>query len=156
MHPHNVKLINGKPSGQHELYRTWKGMRERCSNPNHKDWKHYGDKGISVDVEWDDFERFVLDMGERPYKHTLDRIDGDKNYSKDNCRWATASQQALNQKKRVRGFTKGAYKNSKTGVVGVYIMHNGTFRAVKFVNGKNKHVGCFKTLEQAIEAKLKY
>lgn len=153
MYANNAKIINGKPSGAHPLYRTWKGMRERCNNPNHKDWKYYGGKNICVDSRWNVFENFAIDMGVRPLNHTLDRINSNLNYSKENCRWATHTQQALNQKKRITGFLKGPYKKSKTGAVGVYILTNGKFRAVKFVDGKNLHLGCFKTLDEAIQSR---
>lgn len=75
-------------------YRTWKEMRQRCRNPNGDKWRWYGGRGITVCVEWDDFERFLSDMGDRPEGMTLDRIDPDGNYCKANCRWATSKQQA--------------------------------------------------------------
>lgn len=148
----NTKLVDGRPSHKHPLYRTWKGMRERCNNPNHKDYNLYGGKGISFCERWQEFANFAEDMSPRPKGKTLDRIDGDKDYSPDNCRWATYKEQALNQKKRRTGFKKGAYKSSKTGFSGIYIMPNNRYRAVVFVEGKNKHVGCFNSLEEALAA----
>lgn len=148
----NTKLIDGVASSRHPLYRTWKGMRERCNNPNHKDYAIYGGKGVSVCSRWDNFEFFVSDMGCRPSGKTLDRIDPNKNYCPENCRWATHKEQALNQKKRKTGFKKGAYSCSKTGHSGIYPMSNGKFRAVIFANGKNKHIGCFESIACALKA----
>lgn len=75
-------------------HRSWKEMRQRCLNPKSDKWQWYGGRGISVCAEWDDFEQFLIDMGERPIGMTLDRIDSDGNYKKDNCRWANPKQQA--------------------------------------------------------------
>lgn len=75
-------------------YRSWKEMRQRCKNPNSDKWKWYGGRGISVCPEWDDYTKFLADMGERPVGTSIDRIDPDGNYCKENCRWATAKQQA--------------------------------------------------------------
>jgi len=79
-------------------YRSWKDCRARCNNTNDTDFKHYGGRGITVCDEWDDYEAFLRDMGERPDGLTLDRIDVDGNYSADNCRWADAATQANNKR----------------------------------------------------------
>lgn len=89
-----TNLQHGHSKIKSRTYRTWKEMRQRCRNPNSDKWKWYGGRGIEVCAEWDDFERFLSDMGERPEGMTLDRIDPDGNYCKGNCRWATAKQQA--------------------------------------------------------------
>lgn len=81
-------------SNKTKTYRTWKEMRQRCTNPNSGKWKWYGGKGISVCPAWNDYEVFLSDMGERPEGKTLDRIDPAGNYEPNNCRWATAKQQA--------------------------------------------------------------
>lgn len=85
---------------------TWKAMRRRCSDPDHRDFKHYGGRGIRVCDEWNDpqngFVRFLADMGERPEGRTLDRKEVNGNYEKSNCRWATATEQAFNKRRWTR------------------------------------------------------
>ena len=83
----------------HPLYQTWLGMKQRCSNPNHKDYNNYGGRGISVCERWkNDFGAFLHDLGERPgSNYTLDRIDVDGNYEPGNVRWATHKTQATNK-----------------------------------------------------------
>jgi len=88
---------NGKTHGMSrdsKTYRSWKEMRQRCSNPNTTQWKWYGGRGITVCKRWEKFENFIADMGERPDGKTLDRIDSDGNYEPSNCKWSTPKEQA--------------------------------------------------------------
>lgn len=82
-------------------YKIWKTIKQRCSNKNCTDYPEYGGRGIFICHEWEnDFSKFLQDMGKRPStKHSIDRLDNNKGYSKDNCRWATAKEQRLNQRR---------------------------------------------------------
>ena len=80
-------------------YKSWRAMKTRCTNPNQPSNARYAQVGY--DPDWEVFENFVRDMGERPHGMTLDRIDNFKGYSKENCRWATIAQQNRNTKQNV-------------------------------------------------------
>ena len=92
------------PSGEPTLaYRTWHSMKQRCNNPKDQAYTYYGGRGIKVCDRWNDsFINFLEDMGERPPKTSIDRIDNDKGYYPENCRWATKKQQYGNRSKTYR------------------------------------------------------
>ncbi len=78
-------------------FKIWAGMIKRCENPNDTTFKHYGGRGIRVCDRWrHSFVNFYEDMGKRPPKFSIDRIDVNGNYEPGNCRWASQLQQAHN------------------------------------------------------------
>ena len=129
-------------------YRAWKAMRNRCNNPNYHAYHRYGGRGINVCNRWSNFENFLNDMGKAPYKnYQLDRINNDKGYSPDNCRWVTPKENSNNRKK---------YKNS-TGYTGVfYRKEKRRYEVNVCINRKHRHIGVFYNLEDAVNARKKF
>jgi hypothetical protein len=73
-------------------------MKDRCSNPNNHSFNDYGGRGITFIERWNVFENFLEDMGDAPKGMTLDRRLNNLGYSKDNCRWATSTEQNRNKR----------------------------------------------------------
>jgi len=114
-------------------YNTWHGMMNRCSNPKATGYKNYGGRGITVCEKWLDFRGFLKDMGEKPSGLTLDRIDNDKGYYKENCRWETWKNQHTNKRARpFKGYYFCKFNNDWTVLI------------------KGKYYGRFKIKEKAI------
>jgi len=77
-------------------YKCWAGMKDRCNNSNRPCFSRYGGRGITYDTRWEVFENFLEDMGESPGKGwSIDRIDNDGNYCKENCQWLTRSDNSI-------------------------------------------------------------
>lgn len=126
-------------------YITWHSMMQRCYNPNNNAYKDYGGRGIFVSEKWHNFETFLADMGLKPKGLTIDRINNDREYSKDNCSWTTYVEQVRNRRLN---------KTNKTGVAGVRWRKDiKKYHASIWLNYKIYNLGHFKTLEKAIAAR---
>lgn len=113
-------------------YRAWEGMKQRCNAVLHPRYGDWGGRGIKYPPEWETFAGFVRDMGECPAGLTLDRENNDKDYSKENCRWATYSQQNLNRR---------TPKNNVTGVKGVaWSTKSQIFQVIIKQRGRSKNL----------------
>lgn len=94
--------------GDHKLLTVWMDIRRRCNNPERFDYYLYGGRGIKICERWNkSFSNFLKDMGECPPGLTIERINTNKGYYKDNCKWATRAEQNRNSRKSKRWYIKG-------------------------------------------------
>lgn len=130
-------------------YTIWEGMISRCTKEANPSYVRYAGRGISIAEEWRDFIGFWKDM-EQGYSDdlTLDRINPNGNYCKENCRWATQTTQAYN---------KRAIEGTSTGITGVYPYANKQFPYYAEISFENKKyaLGKFSTIDAAIESRKK-
>lgn len=125
-------------------YQCWADMKTRCDNQKHKWFPEYGGRGITYQDSWKSFENFWKDM-EEGYSDslTLDRIENDLGYTKDNCRWAPATQQSHNQRKSY---------NSTNKYIGVKCSKDGNYiHATIKMDGKPLHLGTHESEEIAAQ-----
>lgn len=128
-------------------YSSWKAMRNRVNNPNYHAYHRYGGRGIEVCERWNDFNNFVSDMGKKPFKNSqIDRIDNNGNYEPSNCKWSSPKENSNNRKKKL----------NSTGYTGVQKINNNSFLCYIYINRKQKYIGTFKTLQEAVENRSKY
>lgn len=142
LHNHST-VNNGKPS---PTYNSWQKMKARCYDPHNNMYQYYGARGIKVCAGWHHFENFLAYMGERPLGMTLDRINGDEDYTPNNCRWAASTTQARNKRVQSRNVS---------GVTGVtYRKDSDKWRAMIRIDGKLLHLGTFESFGDAVAARL--
>lgn len=130
------------------IFKIWQGMRQRCNNPNDKDYEQYGGRGIKVCSEWDNSsEAFINWALQNGYADNLsiDRKDVNGNYCPENCHWATDTEQARNRRMQ---------RSNTTGVNGVhYETKRSKYRAIIYADNKKIDLGRYDTLEEAAEAR---
>lgn len=132
-----IQRTHGQNTANNKLYAVWAAMKDRCNNPKAQKYSYYGKRGISVCDEWvNSFETFN-EWAIKGYKKglSLDRIDNDKGYSPDNCRWTNPVIQSRNQRARSDGSSKyiGVHWNKSLN----------KWIAMIGLNGKKKHLGVF-------------
>jgi len=94
-----------------KIYHVWAIMLDRCNNPHSIKYPNYGGRGIKVCDRWLKFENFFTDMGDKPSEeYSLDRINNDGDYTKDNCRWATNKEQSRNKRNNIKCEINGEIK----------------------------------------------
>ena len=135
----------------HRMYKTWLGMVHRCYTENFKQYYNYGGRGITVCDEWKDvrnFVRWVDDLSNWEEGLTLDRINTNGNYCPENCTFSNKTIQSINQRKG---------SNNTSGFVGISWVEKWQRWGARIkMYGKEKHIGHFKTLEEAILARDNY
>jgi len=143
-HPRG-QLVDGYRCRFHPTYVRWCDMLRRCYNPADAAYRYYGERGITVDPEWHHFRNFARDMGIPPdLSLTLERKDNDRGYSKENCVWATRSQQALNRR---------TFKSNSSGRAGVIKLSNVSWTARFDYEGVRYIIGRFATKAESILAR---
>lgn len=143
-HPRGM-LVDGYLVRDHPSYSTWSNMKDRCNNPNSPGYANYGGRGITYAPEWESFAGFAADMGVKPSDNlSIERIDNDKGYSKDNCKWATRAEQAANRRK---------FKNNTTGATGVKKKRGRYTAECNILGVRYKHAGSFATIAEAVKAR---
>ena len=135
----------------HRMYKTWECMKNRCYNPNFKQYLDYGGRGITVCEEWLDIKNFVewvendSDWSEGL---TLDRIDNNKGYTPENCTFSTRNIQSINQRPQ---------SNNTSGYVGVtWDKNKGKWSARVQIFKRGKHIGYYLSKEEAVQARDNY
>ena len=134
---------------RHPMYKTWNNMMSRCYVKSDDSYKNYGARGIGVCEEWKESKVFLdwCDGQYIPEEYTLDRIDNNKGYSPDNCKFSSWAEQNYNTRRR---------SDNTSGRTGVgYIPSKNKWRARINKEGKEYHLGIFDSFEEAVEQRKK-
>ena len=98
----NALTTHGKTSSatrkESRSYWIWAAMKQRCLNPNNKGYPNYGGRGVTICDKWMSFEGFYSDMGDKPARLSLERINNNNGYSPENCKWADRASQNSNKR----------------------------------------------------------
>lgn len=138
-----IQKGNGEKHGlsDHPIYDCWIAMKARCRNKQHPNYHQYGGRGIKVCERWLKFENFLQDMGIPKKGLTLDRIEVNGDYCKENCRWTTIQWQQKNRRNN----------NQYPGVV--FEKDRKKWRADIMRNGKKMFLGRFNNLIEALDTR---
>ena len=143
-HNHLLRRPKGDNLRQHPLYSLWINIKDRTSNPKSTSYKNYGARGIKVCDRWlgpEGFLNFVADMGVRPNRHSIDRLDVNGDYTPENCRWANYHVQGANRRNNNKCVGVSWDKRSSKWVTSI------------MVDGKKHLLGYFNIEEDAIKAR---
>lgn len=147
---HKTESITTHGLTKHRLYKAWFDMKKRCIDINSKAYEYYGGRGIKVCDRWLKVENFIEDMFPTFQEGlSLDRIDNNKGYSPDNCRWATKETQSRN--------TRKIRKNNTSGYRGVsYFKRDNKWKSQIQIQYKIIRLGTFDTSLEAAKAYDQY
>lgn len=142
----NLFVLHGKTKTPE--YSSYVNMKNRCNNPSHKSYHHYGGRGITICERWlvekgVGFLNFLEDMALCPEGYSLDREDVNGDYCPENCRWVNVKMQAFNRRKSSK---------NKSGRTGVRLGGSGRF----IVEGGGMYLGSFDTLEEAARRRERF
>jgi len=125
------KRTHGHGGKRTPEYYSWSSMKTRCYNINDNAYNNYGGRGIKVCDRWMLFENFLEDMGKRPSDCTLDRIDNNKGYNPENCKWSTKKQQMQNQSNTLFYIYKGEKRSLKYITEDLNLSHDAVYKRIK-------------------------
>lgn len=107
----NPNYKHGKTLTDMKIYWVWDAINQRCNNPKNAAYTRYGAKGITMDKSWkNSIQTFIDDMGPKPNnteRFTVERRNNDKGYNKNNCYWATYTEQNNNRSDSIKILYKG-------------------------------------------------